>query len=201
MFLPFTTKHGDVVASSQAICIVHGSFLSCEFLHQHSSSSCFFSPFPLSSSMKPSLRSRLSQLHKQASLPLLSPSLPVCWLRLLYILKAPRSAFSAQLFWLLLFIWPYVWLLANTECLCRCSRGRRCGGGEISPRRPLSFSPGAPLVLQVSPLPGTSTPEKFFYNPFTDLKTGDFVAAHAFFIHHGHTVVYHDCPDAAAFWE
>jgi hypothetical protein len=57
------------------------------------------------------------------------------------------------------------------------------------------------LVLQVSPLPGASNPDKFFYNPFTNVESGDFAAARAFFIHHGHTVVYHDCPDAIAFQE
>jgi hypothetical protein len=58
-----------------------------------------------------------------------------------------------------------------------------------------------PLVLQVSPLPRTSDQNKFSYGPFTDIKSGDFAAAHAFFIHHGHTIVYHKCPNAIAFQE
>ncbi len=58
-----------------------------------------------------------------------------------------------------------------------------------------------PLVLQVSPLPGSSDADKFFYNPFTNVESGDFAAARAFFIHHGHTVVYQDCPDVIAFQE
>jgi hypothetical protein len=60
---------------------------------------------------------------------------------------------------------------------------------------------GALLILQVSALPGTSDPEVFFFDPFADLKTGDFVVSRAFFIHHIHTVVYHGCLDAAAFQE
>jgi hypothetical protein len=58
-----------------------------------------------------------------------------------------------------------------------------------------------PLVLQVSPLPGASDPDEFFYDPFANVKSDDFAAARAFFIHHGHTVVYHDCPDVIAFQE
>jgi hypothetical protein len=58
-----------------------------------------------------------------------------------------------------------------------------------------------PLVLQVSPLPGASNPDKFFYDPFANIESSDFAAARAFFIHHGHTIVYHDCPDAIAFQE
>ncbi len=58
-----------------------------------------------------------------------------------------------------------------------------------------------PLVLQVSPLPGASNPDKFVYDPFANVKSGDFAAARAFFIHHNHTVVYHNCPDAIAFQE
>jgi hypothetical protein len=57
----------------------------------------------------------------------------------------------------------------------------------------------APLVLQVSPLPGSPDSDNFFYEPFADVERGDFAAARAFFIHHGHTVVYHECPDTAAF--
>jgi hypothetical protein len=57
------------------------------------------------------------------------------------------------------------------------------------------------LVLQVSSLPGTSDQEKFYYDPFANIKTGDFAAAHAFFIHHGHTVVYHECPNTISFQE
>jgi hypothetical protein len=58
---------------------------------------------------------------------------------------------------------------------------------------------GAPLVLQVSPLPGSPYSDEFFYNPFADVERGNFAAARAFFIHHGHTVVYHKCPNTAAF--
>jgi hypothetical protein len=58
-----------------------------------------------------------------------------------------------------------------------------------------------PLVLQVSPLPGASNPDEFFYNPFANIESGDFAAACVFFIHNGHTVVYHKCLDAIAFQE
>jgi hypothetical protein len=60
---------------------------------------------------------------------------------------------------------------------------------------------GIALVLQVSSLPGTSNQDEFYYDPFANIETGDFVAACAFFIHHGHTVVYHECPNAISFQE
>jgi hypothetical protein len=49
------------------------------------------------------------------------------------------------------------------------------------------------------PLPGASGPDKFFYDPFANVESSDFAAARAFFIHNGHTIVYHECPDAIAF--
>ncbi len=58
---------------------------------------------------------------------------------------------------------------------------------------------GTPLVLQVSPLPGSPGIDEFYYDAFGDVESGDFAAARAFFIHQGHTVVFHDCPDAMAF--
>ncbi len=58
---------------------------------------------------------------------------------------------------------------------------------------------GTPLVLQVSPLPGSPGVDKFYYDAFGDVESGDFSAARAFFIHQGHTVVFHDCPNAMAF--
>ncbi len=58
-----------------------------------------------------------------------------------------------------------------------------------------------PLILQVSPLPGSLDPEEFYYDPFSDAASGNFAAARAFFIFHGHTVVYHKCPDTSAFQE
>ncbi len=67
---------------------------------------------------------------------------------------------------------------------------------------PSDLSRGAvPLILQVSPLPGSLDPEEFYYDPFSDAASGDFAAAWAFFIFHGHTVVYHECPDTSAFQE
>jgi hypothetical protein len=59
----------------------------------------------------------------------------------------------------------------------------------------------APMILQVSPLPGTSDPEEFFYDPFANIKGRDFVAVWAFFIHNGYTVVYHASSNTMAFQE
>jgi hypothetical protein len=60
---------------------------------------------------------------------------------------------------------------------------------------------GVPLILQVSQLDGSSDPDKFFYDPFADIKSVNFAATWAFFIYHGHVVSYRDCPDAHAFQE
>ncbi len=58
---------------------------------------------------------------------------------------------------------------------------------------------GTPLVLQVSPLPGSPGVNEFYYGAFGNVESGDFAPARAFFIHQGHTVVFHNCPDAMAF--
>ncbi len=69
-----------------------------------------------------------------------------------------------------------------------------------APSRPPSISSqGVPLVLQISSLPRSSDQDEFFYNPYASLESGNFAAARAFFIHHAHVVVYHDCSDAMAF--
>jgi hypothetical protein len=60
---------------------------------------------------------------------------------------------------------------------------------------------GTALVLQVYPLPGTTNHNKLYYDAFGNIELGDFTVARAFFIHHGHTVVYHDCFNAIAFQE
>jgi len=52
---------------------------------------------------------------------------------------------------------------------------------------------GPPVILQVSPTPDSSDPEEYFYGPSADLNRGDFAAAEAFFLAHGHTVTIHDC--------
>ncbi len=70
--------------------------------------------------------------------------------------------------------------------------------GGVSPARRTSRR-GTPLVLQVSPLLGFPGIDELYYNAFGDVKSGDFAAARAFFIHQGHRVVFHDCPDAMAF--
>jgi hypothetical protein len=56
-----------------------------------------------------------------------------------------------------------------------------------------------PLVLQVSPLPGSSDWKEYFYDASLDNCHGSFAAALAFFSAQGHTVVVHQCPDIAAF--
>jgi hypothetical protein len=56
-----------------------------------------------------------------------------------------------------------------------------------------------PLVLQVSPLPGSSDREDFFYNPSPDNCHGPIAAAHEFFLVQGHVVIIHTCPDFTAF--
>ena len=59
-----------------------------------------------------------------------------------------------------------------------------------------------PYVLQVSPIDAELLgQDEFYYDPFADLEFSDFAVARAFFIHHGHVVVFHDCPDAIAFQE
>jgi hypothetical protein len=75
---------------------------------------------------------------------------------------------------------------------------------EEPARVPLASHPaphGVPMVLQISLLQETSDPEEYFYVPFANLKAGDSTAVQTFFIHHGHTIVYHKCPDTAAFQE
>ena len=70
---------------------------------------------------------------------------------------------------------------------------------QFSPAR---HSEGIPLVLQVSPLDAESTKQdKFYYDPFADLKFSNFVTARAFFIRHGHVVVFHECPNTMAYQE
>ena len=58
---------------------------------------------------------------------------------------------------------------------------------------------GYPLVLQVSAPPDSNEPDEFFYDALANVQGGNFVAARAFFIRHGHTVVYHECPLLATF--
>jgi hypothetical protein len=69
---------------------------------------------------------------------------------------------------------------------------------KIPPDRCASHH-GTPLILQVSPLDGSSDPDKFFYNAFADIKSSNFVVTRAFIIHHGHVVIYHDYPNATSF--
>ncbi len=56
-----------------------------------------------------------------------------------------------------------------------------------------------PLVLQVSPLPGSSDQEEFFYNPSPDDHHGPIAVARKFFLVQGHVVMIHTYPDFTAF--
>ncbi len=79
---------------------------------------------------------------------------------------------------------------------------RVAGGVPGVPPTHRSLPAGIPLILQVSPLNVESSQRnEFFYDAFADINSGDFAAARAFFIHHGHVVVFHECPDATAFQE
>jgi hypothetical protein len=60
------------------------------------------------------------------------------------------------------------------------------------PKASLSSSKFPPFL---DPLTRTN----FFCNPYAKLESGNFAGARAFFIHHGHIIVYHDCPNAIAF--
>jgi hypothetical protein len=55
------------------------------------------------------------------------------------------------------------------------------------------------MILQVSPLPGSSDREEYFYDPSADVDCQNFAAAQAFFLAQGHTVTIHDCADIAKF--
>jgi hypothetical protein len=54
-----------------------------------------------------------------------------------------------------------------------------------------------PLILQVSPPPNSSDLEEYFYNPSANVNRGDFAAAQAIFLSHGHTVTIHACANLA----
>jgi hypothetical protein len=59
--------------------------------------------------------------------------------------------------------------------------------------------PHVPLVLQVSPLPGSTDREEYFYEASPNDCNGPFATACAFFSVRGHVVAVHDCLDIAAF--
>jgi hypothetical protein len=67
------------------------------------------------------------------------------------------------------------------------------GDSEVAPPHVV------PLVLQVSPLPGSSDREEYFYDASPDNRHDSFATARVFFSAQGHTVVVHECPDIAAF--
>jgi hypothetical protein len=93
---------------------------------------------------------------------------------------------------------------ADEAAAARVPLDRRASNETAATRVPLDRRTSlreTPLVLQVSPLPGASDPDEFFYDPFINIESSDFAAARAFFIHNGHTVVYHECPYTIAFQE
>jgi hypothetical protein len=65
-------------------------------------------------------------------------------------------------------------------------------GAPMGGPRDIAPPPVIPLVLQVSPLPGSSDWEEFFYNSSPDEGHGPIAAAHEFFSGQGHEVI--DCP-------
>jgi hypothetical protein len=69
-------------------------------------------------------------------------------------------------------------------------------GGQMDDAAPL---PIIPLVLQVSPLPGSADWEELFYNPSPDVQNDPFAAAREFFLAQGHEVIVLACPNIAAF--
>jgi hypothetical protein len=46
----------------------------------------------------------------------------------------------------------------------------------------IGFPSVRPLILRVSPPPGSSDPEEYYYNPLPDVVQGSFAAAHAFLL-------------------
>ena len=71
---------------------------------------------------------------------------------------------------------------------------------SLASRRPTHGC--VPYVLQVSPIDAESSEQdEFYYDPFADLDSSNFAAARAFFLHNGHVIIFHNCPDAIAFQE
>jgi hypothetical protein len=70
---------------------------------------------------------------------------------------------------------------------------------QVAALPPGSVPMGPPLILQVSHPLDSSDLEEYFYNALADVDHGDFAAAQAFFLSHGHTVTVHDCANLAEF--
>jgi hypothetical protein len=70
---------------------------------------------------------------------------------------------------------------------------------QVAAVPPGTVPTGPPLILQVSPPPNSSDPEEYFYDASTNVDRGDFAAAQAFFLSHGHTVTVHACANLAEF--
>jgi hypothetical protein len=70
---------------------------------------------------------------------------------------------------------------------------------QVAAVPPGAIPTGPPLILQVSPPPNSSDPEDYFYKASTDVDRGDFAAAQAFLLSHGHTVTVHACANLAEF--
>jgi hypothetical protein len=67
------------------------------------------------------------------------------------------------------------------------------------PPLPPAFCPVGPLLLRVSPPPGSANPEEFYYNLSPDIVHGSFAAVRAFFSLHAHKVKVLECPDLQFF--
>jgi hypothetical protein len=72
-------------------------------------------------------------------------------------------------------------------------------GAPMGGPRNIAPTPVVPLVLQVSPLLGSSDWEEFFYDPSPDDGHGPIAAARKFFSGQGHEVIVHACPDITTF--
>ena len=55
------------------------------------------------------------------------------------------------------------------------------------------------LVLQVSPLPGSTDCEEFFYDPSPDVCNGPITVVCTFFLAQGHDILVLNCPDITEF--
>ena len=193
-FLPFTKHHGDSVAVVNAVVLVPGSLPLTRAFFQHSPSSPFFLPLP-SSSMKLVFEIKTEPVT-QASIII---AVLVAFSSDALALIAAYSESPSVCVACAIILAVIVYLALRLAPRLTMSVASDAPDNERTARR-LPVGKGVPLVLQVSPLGSSPSPgqDKFFYDPFADLESGDFAAARAFFIHHGH-VVFHDCLDAIAF--
>ncbi len=72
-------------------------------------------------------------------------------------------------------------------------------GASMGGMRNIAPPTVVPLVLQVSPLPGSSDEGEFFYKSSPDDCHGPIAAVRELFLVQGHVVIIHTCPDFTAF--